>query len=623
MATCRLLVLLVPLVLFNPFILSINKTHPMTIQVSQYNTELSITTQQYQLTFMPLRMLALLKHPGGMYYGMSLLSAIDTPTQSDITHDCPKIVIVEQSDQEVLIRLTSDSSIWESKSHFYRLQNDRIDYWTTVQGQGDIERAYYFQGRFQKTPLACIPGFRQIFYPLPNFLERQTFSAGEHVQFPVGITPWVTKTIRGSGLHGAPLCLVMEDDDATHSLSLGLLTKAGDNHFETVDFNYLDAQLSQNPDHCIGTQALSAGYSGHLKVNGQWQSPTLVMRFQIGRTTAMTQYIEDLKQFGGMIERKHTYPDWTYKPVFCTWHEQVAIGLHEGLTDELASPPTLPPGGLFQYCTQANCRKWLDILKTNQINIGSIIIDATWQTHSGNHYVDIAKFPDMRGFIEQCHAENIRVTLWANAWDVAGVPDDECMIVDGKPLAADPTNPAYLKRIDDFVQHMLGSDPNCLNADGIKLDGMTNVPHGPEVHSHTGTSGFELARAMMEAWSNAIRKIKPQAALGLYTAFPYFSDIPDVLRTGDLYTVKGDPLSANRFRAQVIRYSMPDIAIDTDGAQRFNCVLPFKTILQNQKEIGVPCLYQAQWLVQRRDFALPFFTKLNASHYKDMKQYCE
>jgi hypothetical protein len=60
---------------------------------------------------------------------------------------------------------------------------------------------------------------------------------------------------------------------------------------------------------------------------------------------------------------------------------------------------------------------------------------------------------------------------------------------------------------------------------------------------------------------------------------------------------------------------MPDVAIDTDGAQRFSYVLPYEDTLKNQETIGVPCIYQAEWLVQRRDFCVPHVHRLEAADY--------
>jgi len=75
------------------------------------------------------------------------------------------------------------------------------------------------------------------------------------------------------------------------------------------------------------------------------------------------------------------------------------------------------------------------------------------------------------------------------------LPDAECLTVDGKPVAADPTHPAYRARVQRFMQRLLSDAPGCYDADGLKVDGMTGTAGGPGLKTHGGLAGFELARA--------------------------------------------------------------------------------------------------------------------------------
>jgi len=60
---------------------------------------------------------------------------------------------------------------------------------------------------------------------------------------------------------------------------------------------------------------------------------------------------------------------------------------------------------------------------------------------------------------------------------------------------------------------------------------------------------------------------------------------------------------------------MPEVAIDTDGAEEFNYALPYADVMRAQARIGVPCIYQAEWLMQRRDFCVPDIRKLTEPDY--------
>lgn len=571
-----------------------------------------IKASTYTVDFWPHRAMALLKHLDGIYYGMGLLSAVNSIREVDRSLGLPTIRLVRQQEDEVVLAVDSASSLWASKTHYYSFFEDRIDYWTQVKGLGEIDRAYYFQGWLGDMPLASVPGFHRIFHPQPNFFERQEFAVNEHVRFAVGHDDWVIQNVRGNGLHGSPLCWVFEDHGCPTLVSAALLVRTGEYGFDAVDINYLDPSLMGNRDHLIGTQAISIEYNGHQKVDGDWRSPTLRFRFGSNRFSLLKQYVDDLRGFGGMYDRHRSYPRWTGRPVYCTWHDQVALSQSPEPLLTTVNPSCKP----FGYCTQSMCEHWLGMFDEKKIDVGTFIIDATWQLHSGEAWVDTVKFPDLRGFVDRCHQRDIRVMLWAMAWDRSGIPDQECLTKDNLPVAADPTHPAYQKRLADMVHRMLSDEPGCYNADGIKLDGMTMTPHGRGLKSHDGTAGFELARRLFALWSENVVASKEDAVLGLFTAFPYFADLVDMARTGDLYTVKGDPLSANRFRVQMTRLVMPDVSIDTDGAQRFNCVLPYEQIIRANRSLGVPCLYEIQWLTQRREFLMPQLQELKPEHHQ-------
>ncbi|MCK5845031.1 MAG: hypothetical protein KAG97_10005, partial [Victivallales bacterium] len=203
-----------------------------------------------------------------------------------------------------------------------------------------------------------------------------------------------------------------------------------------------------------------------------------------------------------------------------------------------------------------------------------------------------------------------------NGWDKDGVPDDECCRLDGEPVAVDPTNPGFRQRVRNYMRRLLSDDKDCYNADGLKVDGMTATPMGSSLTTTLPTYGFELARELLELVHNEAKAVKPDCAIGQFTAFPYFADLCDFARTGDLYTVKGDPNSTNRFRARIQRLVMPEVAIDTDGALRFNYALPDEEVLAVQNEIGVPCLYQAETLIQRRNFCIESIEEIDDVKHK-------
>jgi hypothetical protein len=584
-------------------------------KVTNEDDFLVVTAENYEVSFIPEKLLVLLRSGDGFYYGMNMLSAIDAPNQKDKS-SLPPVIEYRESEDGVEVDLTCDSNLWDRKVHHYVFKNETFAYSTEVHGKGCVDRAHFFRGVYQGTEVASVPGFSRVFSPQANFVEKQEFHPNEFHSIGVGNYKEVQETVWGFALHGAPLCFVCHDEDDTIFMSVGVLAKPGEYGFKAFEINYLSEDDKKNiPDCIVGTEAFSLAYDGHLIVDGKWETPKLLMRFSQDQTTALKRYLDDLGEYGGVVARKHPYEKWSYEPVFCTWHEQVALGMAEIENANLTFQQTEGGDHFFNKMTQGNLQRWFGILKQHDIKPGTIILDAKWQRNVGDPVVDESKFPDLRGFVDECHADGIKVVLWYNGWDKDGVPDDECCHLDGEPVAVDPTNLAFRQRVKNYIRRLLSDDDGCYNADGLKVDGMTATPIGASLETTGNLYGFELARALLELIYSEAKSVKPDCALGQFTAFPYFADFCDFARTGDLYTIKGDPISTNRFRAYIQGLVMPGIAIDTDGALRFNYAMPNAAVLADQEDIGVPCLYQAEYLIQRRNFCLPTIKLMDDSQY--------
>ena len=578
-----------------------------------------ITAKNYEIQIIPERLLVVLKGEKNFYYGMSMFSAIDMLGKKDISENIPEIEIQKTEDGNVEVNITSDSNIWDRKVHRYLLKDDTVEYSTEVFGKGQIDRAYYFRGVLKDTELASVPGFNRVFSPQVNFIDKRDFFVNEFSAIASGNYKELCDTVWGCGLHGAPLCFVCHDEDKAPYMSAGLLTKPGDNLFHAFEINYLSEDDKKNiHDSIMGTQAFSLKYDGHVHVDGSWKSPKMILRFSQDKIESLKQYLIDLDAFGGNIKRQYAYEDWTYEPVFCTWHEQVALGINKIKSNNLGFAETESGNHYFDALNQAEAERWLSLLEEKDIKPSTIILDATWQINLGDPIVDKSKFPDLRAFVDNCHAKNIKVILWFCGWSRDGIPDDECCLLDGKPFMADPTNPAYRKRVKSYMKRLLSDEKGCYNADGLKVDGLTSPPTGISLKTTEHLYGFELSRSLLELLYNAAKAIKNSSVIGLYAASPYFADLCDFARTGDLYSIKGVANATNEFRVQMQKLVMPDVAKDTDGALRFNYILPDKDVLAAQEEIGVPCIYQAEHLIQRRNFCIQTVDLINDELYKNI-----
>ncbi|MCK5845612.1 MAG: hypothetical protein KAG97_12945, partial [Victivallales bacterium] len=198
-----------------------------------------ITGENYEATVIPERFIVLLRSGKHFYYGMCLLSAIDTLKNKDKASEPPKIAIDDSRDGTVILEITTDSNIWERKIHRYIFKDEAIEYSTIVHGQGEIDRAHYFRGVFKETEIASLPGFTKVLSPQANFIEKQEFHVNEFQSIGAGNYKEVCDSVWGFALHGGPLCYVCREEDDGTLMSIGILAKAGDYTFKAFEMNYL------------------------------------------------------------------------------------------------------------------------------------------------------------------------------------------------------------------------------------------------------------------------------------------------------------------------------------------------------------------------------------------------
>jgi hypothetical protein len=197
-------------------------------------------------------------------------------------------------------------------------------------------------------------------------------------------------------------------------------------------------------------------YEGHTRVRaGGWVSPEFVLRPAGAPLTLIRDYRDDLVEHGWAPSAAEPAAGWWSEPIFCGWGAQCALAVrmsHEG--EALASDGldgfVLPAGAAFapDLARQYLYDRWLRRLAERDIHPGTVVIDDRWQADYGTNTVDTEKWPDLRGWIDDRHAAGQRVLLWFKAWDPAGLPA-ELTVRDasGRPVAVDPSNPAYLEAL--------------------------------------------------------------------------------------------------------------------------------------------------------------------------------
>ena len=547
------------------------------------------------------------------YYWFTPLCRVDAIDAVDKTIGTPTIKKIDDENGNTVFELDFKSTAWQEKKAYVTFSKDSVEYFVKVKGKGVIDRVYYFTGILDEQLFGSVPGFDTFIPGCTNFLTKKELFTNEFFSISANndTTHW------GHSLCSGPFMYMFSRHESETKIWSGLVAEKGCNTFDSFDFNHKPPEMERESESILNTQAFSINYSGHLSVDGEWRSPSLFIGFSKNRISAIKDYCL-------LLEKKKSIPkadsgkikhQWHRNPIFCGWHEQLSLGRMKMNAKTLSKEELERGSFIMDECTQENHEKWNDILRENRIPFGTLIVDAKWQKELALFNVDVRKWPDMRGFIDSCHAQGIKVLLWIQAWTMEGLDESLCIRKDGTPVAMDPSNPAYRKILEDGVEHMLSSAPGGLNADGLKIDGTDGIPCGKGVKNFGDVYGFELQHLYTEIIYKKALSIKKDALISLYIANPYFRDVCNMVRLGDLYTVYGRPIDTLRERADVVKTAMKGKPIDTDGNLRFSIEDDYMMELDEQLAIGIPCIYQAENLYQHRSFVKPVFRKFTKQDY--------
>jgi hypothetical protein len=298
-------------------------------------------------------------------------------------------------------------------------------------------------------------------------------------------------------------------------------------------------------------------------------------------------------------------PEWWLQPIYCGWGDQVAFALHhEGCGPERRANA---------YCIQGLYERWIQRAEEAGVPLGTIIIDAGWSL-SGVWEVDLTRWPDLEGFIRRQHEAGRKVLLWIATWLWDGLPEELCILADGKRLVADPTHPEYQRKLTDWVTELVS--PHGMDADGFKIDQLAYCPRifparfGPRfgftydagepinaVRMYRDNWGIELLHEYQKVIYEAAKTAKPDCLVTSSTVHPYFHDTFDMVRLHDTGSpVPQDVIGAMKLRSDLARATLPGHPVDTDDwiLGNYEAWLDYTS---RSWEIGVPCLFYTERFV--------------------------
>lgn len=186
------------------------------------------------------------------------------------------------------------------------------------------------------------------------------------------------------------------------------------------------------------------------------------------------EFVETLHE-DGIVERNRYGPEhaaWL-RPWYCTWGDQVilakTIEAGKDWTGQKKSNAILD---------EAFVRRAVGEIQKHDLNIGTIVIDAGWQDKRGDWNLRTDKFPNLRGLVDDLHADGYKVHMW---WAPLQI-EEGAQILERADLVAGPNkhgemfnnyeNAEARERIARIVHRFFSSGPEGWDIDGLKLDWM-------------------------------------------------------------------------------------------------------------------------------------------------------
>lgn len=547
------------------------------------NARLQLTASNYRLTLLPDRPFADLESPSGKKVAsLFLFAGVHGSGGQEDTTSIGTWQVIQQSEDEIVLENTVQSSLWRRKAIRVRCQPQRFSYEIEVEGQGEITEIDYFGG-YYSAEIRWGSGyfwsgqhFDCGFNPEPVTDEINTFEPSAGSQIDISGVP-----IPGKGswfFTPPPYCFAFHSGE--NWLSMGIEAEPGNNLYS--DYRYRGG---------LGCFALNLTY--RAVVDGVRRLPAVGIDFGSDQYAVIERHCDALRQqrYAPALQSR-SLPAWWRSPIFCGWGAQCYLAS----VDRKPAP---------RYSRQEHYESFLKVLEAEQVLPGMIAIDDKWQAAYGTNVVDTEKWPDLRGFVDVQHSQRRRVLLWLKFWDPEGLPPEETVQnAAGKPLACDPTNPLFERRLRASVRMMLSDDPGSYNADGFKIDFSARIPNGPGLRLHDAKiAGLELMRRYLEIIYSEAKVVKPDSLVMAHTPHPYLADVIDMIRLNDINTGK-DINRAMQHRTHIARIACPQAIIDTDNWPMTDKAA-WRSYMQVQGSLGVPSLYVATHIDTTQEPLLP------------------
>ena len=518
--------------------------------------------------------------------------------------------VTAQNDEEILFEREDVSTVWKEKRFVLTAREDSLEIRHQLTGEGVLEDVRFFRSTFDGAEYGFAGNFDEVWSAAPNFREQDWYHPTARVIIAYGDD--LSMCSGGHALASVPHVMALHDRRDQALLGAAVFACPGE---------YLWDEMIWNPEvrtpltDFAGDNSMAGGfaitYYGKKRVKGKWCSPSLVFTFPKALDAVVPTALEYAYK-NGFLSRpeRRSVPQWWNEPIYCTWHDQCAMVRKDTVNyhDHYPSPGTA--------ATEELTERWLNLLIEHNAKPGIVILDDKWQKSKLDGEPDTDKWPDMRRWIDQCHERGIRVFLWDAAWHNEDIPEDEAITRDGKIVCGDVTNPRYEARLRRKIRLSFSDEPGCLNADGVKIDGLLGLPGGRGLVNHGNLWGLELQRRFLEIYYDEAKRIKPEVCISTFSCHPYLDAQTDMVRLADMYVYRLTTADSMRRRAKIYRDCHPYTPIDTDGQMHFHYADDYLDDLPIQRELGIPSLYAAEFARRERFYLAPITGKITENDYR-------
>lgn len=400
-------------------------------------------------------------------------------------------------------------------------------------------------------------------------------------------------TTSGTFFAPAPMCIPFCMQETENMVGISVVCHEGHYQMDCLKYNW------------DGGMSISVDYYNYTNVNNKYTLPDIVFFEGKNNYEILNKYSNFSFEAGYIALKRNCQFDWWKNIMFCGWGDQWIIGMEkveniksaatwdDAAVAERAKETSATPD-TFSYAiaasTETEYSNMLKKIETMRIPYGTVIIDCKWQKNFGSMEVDNKKWSNLRFSIDNLHSKGKKVLLWLNFWDPEGLPEDECIMCNGKKFSVDPTSESYVLHLKQIIHYLLSAEKGCCNADGFKID-FVSVPNVENLKIHkSGVFGIELLKLRAEQIYNFAKAEKPDALISSQYVHPYLNNCLDVMRIGDYYAGNNDAAENLQKRVNTIKAVSPNVLIDTDSpgtGKRRDCLTYFK----NSVKLGIPSIY--------------------------------